>query len=154
MGKPSLQNRCRCATGRSQMNDANYPRDRFLRESSNEYRRMAEGAQNDAAHCRNASHGGYYLALAKSLNDLADSLQGRALASREQIGGQHVDVISLGLNPPVSSSSNTRGQDGRRAARIHHGEGEGSECSSPSSQDHNGQRAPHPSLAPRQGWFQ
>jgi hypothetical protein len=160
MGKPSLQSRCKRATGRHQMNDTNHPRDRLLRESINEYRRMAEGAKNDAAHCRNPCHEEYYIALAKSLNDLADSLQGRPLASREQKGGQHVDVISLGSNPPVSSSSNSRGEsnppvssssnsrgeDEQRAQRIHHGEGEGSERSSPSGQNYNRQRARYPSL--------
>jgi hypothetical protein len=64
------------------MNDTNHPRDRLLRESINEYRRMAEGAKNDAAHCKKASHGEYYIALAKSLIDLADSLQGRELPNQ------------------------------------------------------------------------
>jgi hypothetical protein len=81
-------------------------RNYLTHETINEYRRMAEGAQNDAAHCKNVSHGEYNIALAKSLNDLADSLQDRALASREQKGGQHVDIISLGFNPTVSNATN------------------------------------------------
>ena len=55
----------------------NRRRNRLLRESINEYRRMSEGAQKDAATCKDATVKERYLAVAKSLSDLADALQGR-----------------------------------------------------------------------------
>jgi|HubBroStandDraft_6_1064221.scaffolds.fasta_scaffold746357_2 hypothetical protein len=62
------------------MNDTNHPRDRLLREAIKEYRRMAEGAKNDAEHCLNAERD-HYLAVSKSLVGLADMLQGRAISN-------------------------------------------------------------------------
>ena len=52
-------------------------RDRLLRETITEYRRMAEGAQNDAANSKNAIIKKRYLTLAKALTELADALQHR-----------------------------------------------------------------------------
>ena len=59
------------------MNDTSRPPDYLLRATINEYRRMAEGAKKDAADSKDAVHRENYLALAKSLIELADSLQGR-----------------------------------------------------------------------------
>jgi len=42
---------------------------------------MAEGAKRDAADSKITAHREYYLALAKSLIELADSLQGLRAAS-------------------------------------------------------------------------
>ena len=55
----------------------NRRRDRLLRETINEYRRMAEGAQKDAARSKNAAVKARYAAVAKSLTELADALQDR-----------------------------------------------------------------------------
>lgn len=55
----------------------NRRRDRLLRETIKEYRRMAEGAQNDAASCKDAVVKERYAAVGKSLTELADALQGR-----------------------------------------------------------------------------
>jgi len=63
------------------MNDMPHPNDWLLRGTIQEYRRMAEGAKKDAADTKNAAHREYYLALAKSLIELADSLQGLRAAS-------------------------------------------------------------------------
>ena len=63
------------------MNDAPDPNDWLLRGTIKEYRRMAVGAKKDAADSKNPVHGEYYLALAKSLIELADSLQGLKAAS-------------------------------------------------------------------------
>jgi len=52
-------------------------RNRLLRETINEYRRMSEGAQKDAAACKDAVVKKRYLAVAKTLSELADALQGR-----------------------------------------------------------------------------
>ena len=52
-------------------------RNRLLRETINEYRRMSEGAQKDAATGKDATVKKRYLAVAKSLTELADALQGR-----------------------------------------------------------------------------
>jgi hypothetical protein len=52
-------------------------RNRLLRETINEYRRMAEGAQNDATGSKSALVKERYLAVAKSLTELADALQDR-----------------------------------------------------------------------------
>ena len=58
------------------MTDATHRRrDRLLREIINEYRRMAEGAQNDATNCKGAVIRERYLALSKALTELADALQ-------------------------------------------------------------------------------
>jgi hypothetical protein len=59
------------------MNDNPNPRDYLLRGTINEYRRMAEGAKRDTADSKNTAHRENYLTLAKSLIELADSLQGR-----------------------------------------------------------------------------
>jgi histone H3/H4 len=56
----------------------NRRRDRLLRETIKEYRRMSDGAQKDAASCEDAVVKERYLAVAKSLTELADALQGRA----------------------------------------------------------------------------
>jgi hypothetical protein len=61
------------------MNETN-SRDRLLSGAINEYRRMAEGAKADAAHCLDAEKE-HYLALSKSLVGLADVLQGRAISA-------------------------------------------------------------------------
>ena len=55
----------------------NRRRNRLLRETINEYRRMAEGAQKDATGAKNALVQERYLAVAKSLIELADALQDR-----------------------------------------------------------------------------
>jgi len=52
-------------------------RNRLLRETINEYRRMSEGAQKGAAACKDAGVKQRYLAVAKTLSELADALQGR-----------------------------------------------------------------------------
>jgi TATA-binding protein-associated factor Taf7 len=57
----------------------NRRRNRLLRETINEYRRMSEGAQKDAAACKDAIVKKRYLSVAKSLSELADALQGRSL---------------------------------------------------------------------------
>ena len=56
----------------------NRRRDRLRRETINEYRRMSEGAQKDAATCKDALVKKRYLAVAKSLSELADALLGRS----------------------------------------------------------------------------
>ena len=58
------------------MNDTLDPNDWLLRGTIKEYRRMADGAKKDAADSKNKAHREYYLALAISLTELADSLQG------------------------------------------------------------------------------
>jgi hypothetical protein len=63
------------------MNDNPDPGDYLRRGTIKEYRRMAEGAKKDAANSKNPAHREYYLALAKSLIELADSLQGLTAAS-------------------------------------------------------------------------
>jgi len=55
----------------------NRRRDRLLRETINEYRRMSEGAQKDAAACEDEIVKKRYLAVAETLSELADALQGR-----------------------------------------------------------------------------
>ena len=55
----------------------NRRRDRLLRETINEYRRMSEGARKDAANCKDTVVKKRYLAVAKSLSELADALLGR-----------------------------------------------------------------------------
>jgi hypothetical protein len=59
------------------MNHTLDPSDYLLRATIKEYRRMAEGAKKEAADCQDPTHKERYLALAKSLMELADSLQGR-----------------------------------------------------------------------------
>jgi hypothetical protein len=63
------------------MNDTPDTNDWLLRGTIKEYRRMAEGAKKDAADSKITAHREYYLALAKSLIELADSLQGVRAAS-------------------------------------------------------------------------
>jgi hypothetical protein len=63
------------------MNDMPAPNDWLRRGTIEEYRRMAEGAKKDAAETKNTAHREYYLALAKSLTELADSLQDLRAAS-------------------------------------------------------------------------
>ena len=55
----------------------NRRRNRLLRETITEYRRMSEGAQKDADTCKDAAVKARYLAVARSLSELADALQGR-----------------------------------------------------------------------------
>jgi len=63
------------------MNDMPDPNDWLLRGTIQEYRRMAEGAKKEAADTKNTAHREYYLALAKSLIELAESLQDLKVAS-------------------------------------------------------------------------
>ena len=61
--------------GHDRMNNRPDPCDYLLRATIKEYRRMAEGAKRDAADCESPSRRERYLALAKSLIELADSLE-------------------------------------------------------------------------------
>jgi hypothetical protein len=63
------------------MNDMPDPNDWLRRGAIQEYRRMAEGAKKEAADTKNTTHREYYLALAKSLIELAESLQDLKVAS-------------------------------------------------------------------------